>query len=414
MLNILCLSQKWMSKEKLLKFIPSLFVIFGVVAFALTLQRYDIFWLTIGVISFIMMIGVVKVEDVPWLKVELIALLLIPLFLGMSGISRSLEESLLSVDIALVILSPTLGFILMFNLHHHTQFKTNLPFSLFFVIIFSLASGGLLGVGEFFSDYYLGTNLVENNFDLMIDLVFVAIGSAIMGVFFKNYLIEGKYKSIESLSDESEFDREKTRKEVVKLLFSGFGRRGHKWASLLSRFLQLVIIIFAIYAVYERNPRWFFSALLSLGVTMIPYIFTRNTNIVIPPMLNLWICAALFFHVLGGVMGYYDDVWWWDIFTHSLSAALISILGFTILLTIHQLSDSLYIPSFLIPAVLLFFILATGVVWEIFEFFCDQLLGTNMQYSLQDTVFDMIFNTVGASIAGLLGYRYFPSKYWPS
>ncbi len=145
---------------------------------------------------------------------------------------------------------------------------------------------------------------------------------------------------------------------------------------------------------------------------MVPNVVTRNIKIVIPPLLNLWICGALFLHVMGGVMGYYDDVWWWDHLTHSISAALISILGFTVLLTITRLSKSLYIPPKVIPVMILVFILATGVIWEVFEFFSDQLLGTNMQYGLHDTVYDMIYNIYGALFASVIGYRYFLSEYW--
>jgi len=402
-----------MSLENYLKFLPSFFILIGIIALTLALRRLDIFWLSLGLVSFVLMIGVVKVEEAFRLKIELIAFLLIPLFLGMSGISGALENNLYGVDIAIVIFAPTLGFILMFNLHHHTSFRANFHFTLFFVMIFSLASGALIGIGGFLSDQHLGTTFLKSNYDLMIDLIFISIGSMIMGLFFRNYLRSSEYESIKSFSSQIEkFDSKETGMKAGAILFSGFGKKGHRWATFLSRILQLVIIIFAIYAIYEKNPRWFFSAILSFGATMIPHIFTRNLNVVIPPILNFWITAALFFHVLGGVMGYYDHVWWWDKFTHSLSAALISILGFTILLTINQLSDSIHISSSLIPLILLLFILSTGVAWEIFEFFSDQLLGTNMQYGLRDTVYDMMFNVLGAFVAAGIGYKYFPSKYW--
>ncbi len=394
------------------KFAPSLFVLLGLVGLALSLRRFDIFWLSLGLISFALMLGVAKVDDVPILKIELIGLLLFPLFLGMSGISSSLESTLFGVDIAFVLLSPTLGFILMFNMHHHTSFQADVNFGIFFVVIFSLASGALLGIGEFMSDQYFGTNFLTSNYDLMIDLIFIAFGSALIGVLLRNYLRTSQHESIKSFYSEEKISPEETQKEAMDLLFSGFGEKGHGWAPSLSRVLQAVILLFAMYAIYEGNARWFFSAILSFAVTMIPYLFTRNMNIVVPPLLNLWITAALFFHVLGGVRGYYDHVWWWDNFTHFLSGALISVLGFTILLTIDELSDSIYIPPSIVPAVMLLFILATGVVWEIFEFFADQLLGTNMQYSLQDTVYDMMFNIVGAVVASIIAHKYFPSKYW--
>ena len=401
-----------MAPKTLYRYMPSILILLGVIGMILALGRLDLLWLSLGAISFFLMLGIRKVNDATMLKWELIAFLLVPLFLGMSGISSGLQDRLFGADIAFVILSPALGFMIMFNLHHHTSFETNFSFSIFFVVVFSLAVGALIGIGEFFSDLYFGTNFLESNFDLMIDLLFITVGSALMGLLFKNYIESSDHDSIKSLTSRMDIDPKRTSSEVSHLLLSGFGKKGHRWAPLLSRLLQSVIIVFAIYAIYVGNVRWFFTAILSFGTTMVPYIFTRNLKIVVPPLLNLWICVALFLHVLGGVMGYYDHVWWWDNLTHFISAGLISILGFTVLFTITHLSDSLYVPSMVIPIIILLFILATGVVWEIFEFFADQILGTDMQYSLEDTVYDMMFNTVGALFSSALGYLYFLPQHW--
>jgi len=392
------------------KLTPSIIVLLVILGMFLALRRLDILWLVLGIISFLLILGVIKVEEIRSLKWELVALLLVPLFLGMSGISSGLENQLLGIDVAFVMISPTIGFMVMFNLHHHTSFKVNFPFAIFFVFVFSLASGGLIGIGEFLSDLYLGTNFLRSNYDLMMDLIAIALGSIPMGLFFTRYIRKSKYDSIQSLTSPLGVSTEKTSNKAVEILFSGFGHKGNNWAPLLSRSLQILILIFAMLAIYWRNPRWFFSSILSFGVTLVPRIFTKNMNIVIPPLLNLWICGALFLHVIGGVMGFYDDVFWWDHLTHFVSAALISILGFTILLTITRLSDTLHIPNFVIPIIILLFILATGVVWEIFEFFADELLGTHMQYGLEDTAFDMIYNIFGAGFASLVGYRYFLSE----
>ncbi len=401
-----------MSPKKIKKIGPALVFLLGIVGMISALRRLDVLWLMVGSVSFMLILGMIKIKEVSRLKWELVILLLIPLFLGLSGISVGLKQYLYGIDLAFVIVAPIIGFMLMFNLHHHTKFRSNFPFTIFFVVIFSLSSGALIGIGEFVSDQHLGTEYLESNFQLMINLLVIAIGGVLMALFFRAYLKKSNYRSVKSLTSPLDVDSVETTNAVSHLLYSGFGKKGHTWAPLFSRFLQLLILVFAMYAVYERNPRWFFSAILSFGVTMIPYLFTRNMKVVIPPLLNLWITVALFLHVLGGVMGYYDHVWWWDNLTHFISAALISILGFTILLTISRLSGSLYVPPIVVPALIILFILATGVVWEIFEFFCDQLLGTNMQYSLQDTVYDMMFNTVGALFASIIGYRYFLKEHW--
>ncbi len=53
------------------------------------------------------------------------------------------------------------------------------------------------------------------------------------------------------------------------------------------------------------------------------------------------------------------------------------------------------------------FAVATGAIWEIFEYGMDTLFGLNMQKSgLVDTMWDLIVDTLGASIISLLGYVY--------
>ena len=47
-----------------------------------------------------------------------------------------------------------------------------------------------------------------------------------------------------------------------------------------------------------------------------------------------------------------------------------------------------------------------GVAWEIFEYFMDTNLGWNMQKSgLDDTMLDMVADSVGAAIGSLAAYR---------
>lgn len=393
------------------KFVPNLILMIWIVAFLLAFRRLDVLWLSLGTISFLLMLGVSKVHDVPRLKWELITFLMVPLFLGMTGISRSLEGVLYGVDIALVVITPAIGFMIVFNMHYHTELRVNMPFSIFFVVIFSLASGALIGIGEFMSDKYLGTLLLESNYDLMVDLMVITAAAVIMGVLFRNYLRASTYGSLRSMTDFMDADVDETKNAFFSILYSGFGTKGFRWAVVLSVVMQASMVLFSIYAFISGNLRWFVSGIFCLGATMVPSIYTRNTKVVLPPLLHLWICVALFLHVFGGTMGYYSDVWWWDHLTHFISGSLISILGFTVLVSIARLSKTLYIPALLVPVFILLFILATGVVWEIFEFFSDTVFGTGMQYSLEDTVYDMIYNIYGGIFASVIGYRYFLSEH---
>ena len=51
--------------------------------------------------------------------------------------------------------------------------------------------------------------------------------------------------------------------------------------------------------------------------------------------------------------------------------------------------------------------MASGAVWEIFEFGMDQIFGLNMQKSgLQDTMFDLIVDALGGLFVSVLVYKY--------
>jgi hypothetical protein len=53
------------------------------------------------------------------------------------------------------------------------------------------------------------------------------------------------------------------------------------------------------------------------------------------------------------------------------------------------------------------FALAFGALWEIFEYSIDSIFGTNMQRSgLQDTMWDLIVDGLGALFMAYLGMRY--------
>jgi len=125
----------------------------------------------------------------------------------------------------------------------------------------------------------------------------------------------------------------------------------------------------------------------------------------------VFIFCALF---LGEIRNYYELLWWWDIALHVSSGLLLGILGF---LMIYVLNESRNIdlqmrPRFIALFAFLF-ALATGALWEIFEFSMDRLFGTRMQKpmlgdesGLTDTMWDLIVDTVGALTISVLGWWY--------
>jgi hypothetical protein len=152
-----------------------------------------------------------------------------------------------------------------------------------------------------------------------------------------------------------------------------------------------------------------------LGVTFLPVVLGNRFNVHIPSEFEalavIFIMASLF---LGEVHAYYTRFWWWDAVLHTMSGFLLGIVGF---LMVHILNETAEIGMKMKPGFVAFFALlfavGVGVLWEIFEFASDELLGTRMQKpmlddasGLTDTMWDLIVDTVGAAIIAVLGYGY--------
>lgn len=93
---------------------------------------------------------------------------------------------------------------------------------------------------------------------------------------------------------------------------------------------------------------------------------------------------------------------------HTFSGIILSFVGFILIYFLNRDEniDILLNPLFI--AIFSFtFAVSIGVVWEIFEFSMDSLFGSNMQKSgLVDTMWDLIADCIGGSIAAYCGYNY--------
>ncbi len=186
----------------------------------------------------------------------------------------------------------------------------------------------------------------------------------------------------------------------------------HRW---LTFFLQAILLVEVILAVY--NLQWLTAAITTLiiAITLFPLFMGKFFRVFIPPefvlLAVLFIFASLF---LGEVRGYYTRFWWWDIVLHTGSGFLLGILGF---LLVHILNETEKIDIHMNPGfVALFafvFAVAIGALWEVFEFTMDGIFGMDMQKEmlgdpsgLTDTMWDLIVDSLGALVIAILGYGY--------
>lgn len=176
----------------------------------------------------------------------------------------------------------------------------------------------------------------------------------------------------------------------------------------LARAMQAAVGVILLGAVLTVNVAVVVNAALALGVTLLPAILERDYRITLSPGVTLWVTSAVLGHTVG-MLGVYDAVWWWDHFTHTLSATVVAAAGYALVRAVDDHADDLYLPPTFHAAFVLLSILALGVFWEVMEFaarLATGVLGLDpvlIQYGLEDTLADLAFDTLGAVVVTVAG-----------
>ncbi|VUT23567.1 MAG: hypothetical protein MASP_00043 [Candidatus Methanolliviera sp. GoM_asphalt] len=147
-------------------------------------------------------------------------------------------------------------------------------------------------------------------------------------------------------------------------------------------------------------------------MTLTPLILKRRFDITLPWELSLLIVLALYLHVGGSIRGWYLLFYpFYDKFAHLISSVLVAILGLISAVIMDQYVESIKMNRYFVAFFVIIFTMAMGVTWEIGEFLSDQILLTQAQHGLNDTMLDLIFDLVGGVVVSILGMIYL--KYTP-
>jgi len=176
----------------------------------------------------------------------------------------------------------------------------------------------------------------------------------------------------------------------------------------ITRGMQAVLAGLVVYGVVAGQPKAISNGAITLLITFLPAVLERNYEFPLDPWLGLWITAAVFLHSLGSA-GLYGYVPWWDHLTHAMSASVVAGVGYTAARTVDLHSEEVRIPPRFAFVYILLVVLAFGVIWELFEFGLDVVAGATgltmplAQHGLDDTVRDLMFNSLGALVVALFG-----------
>lgn len=174
----------------------------------------------------------------------------------------------------------------------------------------------------------------------------------------------------------------------------------------LSWLMKLILAGLFFYAAYKVDYLLAAAAIVAIALSLLPSLLGRNHNATLPWELDFLITLALFLHTFFGAwLRFYDTIWFFDKIMHLYGTSLIAILAFMIVYTFHA-TKKLRLTMPFIGLFTVAFAMTVGGLWEIGEFIFDRAFGRNTQYSLDNTMWDMVNNLIGGIVVAVIGMFY--------
>ena len=164
------------------------------------------------------------------------------------------------------------------------------------------------------------------------------------------------------------------------------------------RGLRAALVVVCLVGVRDRNPGAVMNGAIALACSYLPGAIERRCGVTFRPWQRLYVESGLITHAVG-MLGPYDDVWWWDHVTHAHSASVLG--GVVHVLARRRGRD----PG---PRVL-GAVVGGGALWEVGEYAAHAVsrrLGIEpllVHYGPRDTAVDLLFDLVGASVVVAAG-----------
>ncbi|HDR72603.1 MAG TPA: hypothetical protein ENN85_01605 [Methanoculleus sp.] len=170
--------------------------------------------------------------------------------------------------------------------------------------------------------------------------------------------------------------------------------------------LQGLVLLFSLVTFMTGDSGHAASAAIVFAVTLVPYALEQRHEVVFEPPVYLAIFTAIYLHGVGDLMGFYDDLHpYFDKIAHGTSAAIITMLALVLVLLLDR-SNRHPLEGKIIFIGIVSMTITLGALWEVTEFAVDQIFSTTLQRGLDDTMFDLCFDIIGALVAGTGGYLY--------
>jgi len=173
----------------------------------------------------------------------------------------------------------------------------------------------------------------------------------------------------------------------------------------ISHVLKAIIFLMGIWSAYKHDWQWAFGCFFAFLLAMSPLFIKRSYHISLPWIMELLIVVAFSFHVWGGVLHLYSLVYY-DKIAHFSVSAIVAFFALAVVYLLDVYWKGLHMDIFMVGFFISIFTIAMGTIWEIGEFASDQIFSHGIpvaQISLQDTMTDLIADSLAGIIVGVTG-----------
>lgn len=182
--------------------------------------------------------------------------------------------------------------------------------------------------------------------------------------------------------------------------------------------IRVLFVPITISFLFIPNYGYFLSGILVISASLFLVSKEKKYGSKFPAGFDFFINGVLLMHMLGYASNLYDRFLHWDTWQHFLAGVVIGILGYAGFLA-YKLKHKIPISYRMCFFMAMMLVALVGTSFELLEFGIDksQLFDfsgasghTRMQWDLEDTMDDIVANTLGAAVAGVTGYVLYKGK----
>ena len=181
-------------------------------------------------------------------------------------------------------------------------------------------------------------------------------------------------------------------------------KKNHYIIRTIDLILKIILVLMLFLAIFNHDFLWSFFIGIMIIISLIPVLVRVYLKISLPYLFDFFICLAFIFHIDFSVFNILGFIPYYNKFTHFFSAVVVAFIFLIILFILDEYHRGVAVNKFKIIFDVIVITMAFGVVWEFMEWLSDRLFGWNTQPNLNDTMGDLLADTMGGVLIGIVGY----------